>query len=357
MAQSLVGNVHEFDPAEEEWKHYAEQLSEYFIGNGIDNADKKRAILLSSVGPRTYKLLSDLVSPQTPSQKTFDELCVVLKDHYKPREPVMVSRFNFNKRDRKENKTITEYIRELRKLAKECQYGNNLSTMLRDRLAVGVNHEAIQRKLLSEEDELTFERAQTLALSIEQANDQVRKLKKEEQRVHQLKARDMHAHAGKNDRRKQPSAEKQRTTASAAADSATPVTCFCCRVQGHMKRDCKYKNATCLECKKVGHLKKTCTNKKKFGKAHYVSEDADTAEYTFSVTAGEKNQQGVSVDLSINNEEVTMEVDTGASRSLKNVDMAFLCRPRSVTIEWHIDLCTSPHNPKIHTLVSLPLYN
>ena len=76
-----MGNVHEFDPAEEEWKHYAEQLSEYFIGNGNDNADKKRVILLSSVGPCMYKLLSDLLSPQTPSQKTFDELCEVLKDH------------------------------------------------------------------------------------------------------------------------------------------------------------------------------------------------------------------------------------------------------------------------------------
>ena len=55
----------------------------------------------------------------------------------------MVSRFNFNKRNRKENETVTEYVRELRRLAKECQYGNQLNNMLRDRLAVGVNDEAI----------------------------------------------------------------------------------------------------------------------------------------------------------------------------------------------------------------------
>ena len=36
---------------------YAERLEHYFVANGIDNADVQRAILFTSVGPSTYRLI------------------------------------------------------------------------------------------------------------------------------------------------------------------------------------------------------------------------------------------------------------------------------------------------------------
>ena len=320
-SMALVGTLHEFSPEEEEWTHYAEQLSEYFIGNAIAAAEKKRAILLSSVGARTYKLLSDLVSPDAPRDKTFDELCQVLKEHYKPREPVMVSRFNFNKRNRKENETVTEYVRELRRLAKECQYGNQLNNMLRDRLAVGVNDEAIQKRLLSETEDLTFDKALKLALSIEQASTQVQRIRSDEQRVNRIRFKG----PGKAiERRNQPAAQSERR-------SAAEIQCFCCGAQGHVRRDCKHQSAVCDLCHKVGHLKRMCFQRQQYkqqkksrnrkqGKTNAVtdatsSESAEDFEYTFTV--GERSQgKAVTVPLSLDGMEVQFEVDTGASRTL-----------------------------------------
>ena len=201
----------------------------------------------------------------------------------------MVSRFNFNKRNRKENETVTEYVRELRRLAKECQYGNQLNNMLRDRLAVGVNDEAIQKRLLSETEDLTFDKALKLALSIEQASTQVQRIRSDEQRVNRIRFKG----PGKAiERRNQPAAQSERR-------SAAEMQCFCCGAQGHVRRDCKHQSAVCDLCHKVGHLKRMCfqrqqykqqkkSRNKKQGKTNAVtdaasSESAEDFEYTFTV--------------------------------------------------------------------------
>ena len=40
-----------------------EQLGFNFVANEVNDADKKRAILLSASGAETYKLLQDLIYP------------------------------------------------------------------------------------------------------------------------------------------------------------------------------------------------------------------------------------------------------------------------------------------------------
>ena len=41
------GSIGEFDSDRETWKSYTERLTQYFIANDVESADKKRAILLS----------------------------------------------------------------------------------------------------------------------------------------------------------------------------------------------------------------------------------------------------------------------------------------------------------------------
>ncbi|KAI7796507.1 hypothetical protein IRJ41_023564, partial [Triplophysa rosa] len=56
-----------------------------------------------------------------------------------------------------------------RKLAHDCNYGERLTEMLRDRLVCGINEDRIQRRLLVETD-LTFEKALKIAQAMETAN-------------------------------------------------------------------------------------------------------------------------------------------------------------------------------------------
>ena len=54
---AVHGTLSAFNPHEEDWSEYVERLSLYFTANGITTDAKKCAILLSSMGPNTFRLM------------------------------------------------------------------------------------------------------------------------------------------------------------------------------------------------------------------------------------------------------------------------------------------------------------
>ena len=133
---ALFGSMNEFDPEKEEWTQYVERLDHFFVANGIENVEKKRAILSTVIGPTTYRLLRNLLSPSRLDEKTYEELVDALKEHYNPRPSEIVQRFKFNTRFQQPEESISTYVSLLRSLAEFCNFGAALDDMLRDRLVV-----------------------------------------------------------------------------------------------------------------------------------------------------------------------------------------------------------------------------
>uniref|UniRef100_A0A1A8B3B1 Zgc:165409 n=1 Tax=Nothobranchius furzeri TaxID=105023 RepID=A0A1A8B3B1_NOTFU len=67
---AMLGTRSAFDVKEQTWEEYCEILDQFFAANKIGDEEKQRAILISMVGPATYKLMRNLVSPAKPSTKT-----------------------------------------------------------------------------------------------------------------------------------------------------------------------------------------------------------------------------------------------------------------------------------------------
>ena len=74
MATIPFGNIGEFDPDKEEWSQYATRLRYFFAANGTATEDTKKAMLLTVVGPATFKTLRSLVSPASVDDKTYKQL-------------------------------------------------------------------------------------------------------------------------------------------------------------------------------------------------------------------------------------------------------------------------------------------
>ena len=169
MAESLgLGLIGSFDADAESWTSYTERLSSYFVANGIADAAKKRAILLTACGPTTYQLMRDLLAPTLPSEKSFKDLVKLVKDHQQPTPSFIVQRFHFFTRMQQPGESINDYLAQLRKLAQHCRFGDTLNDMLRDRLVCGCRDKRLQYKLLSD-DELTYDKAIKIAKSDETA--------------------------------------------------------------------------------------------------------------------------------------------------------------------------------------------
>ena len=162
------GHLSEYSSAED-WASYTERMDQYFLANDVSDAAKKRAILLSVVGNKTYTLIRDLAAPNMPTDKKYQELVDLLTAHLEPKPSVIVERFKFNSLFRKEGETAAQFLAELRNLARHCEYGRNLDDMLRDRLMCGINDGKIQRRLLAEK-ELTLKRAWEIIRAMESAD-------------------------------------------------------------------------------------------------------------------------------------------------------------------------------------------
>ena len=218
------GSVCEFNSALEDWKTYVERLEQYFAANDVTPVGKKRAILLSACGASAYQLIRSLLSPATPNERSFAEIVAVMRDHYHPRPSIIVQRYTFNSRSRKEGESIAMYVAELKKLSTECEYGDSLNEMIRDRLVCGVNDGRIQRRLLAEPD-LTFKKAMEIAQAMEAADKNV-------QEIQGSVAQGQHVHALRKGYDKPQHAKE----------------CRHCGKRNHMEKDCRLKEAECFKC-------------------------------------------------------------------------------------------------------------
>ena len=175
--ETIHGTATQFDPQTENWTNYTERLGHYFVANGVDDAGKRKAILLAACGPATFKLIQSVVGVDALQRSTYPEIVATMKEHFDPPPSPIVQRFKFNSRMQEERESITSYLAALRALAEHCNYGDILSNMLKDRLVCGVNNAKIQNRLLAEKN-LTYHRAKELALAQETADRDTHYLKK-----------------------------------------------------------------------------------------------------------------------------------------------------------------------------------
>ena len=129
----------------------------------------------------TYELLRNLVSPSPPESLKLSELTDILKQHYEPKPLVIEERFHFHRRFQTADELIAEFMAQLRRLSKHCDFKEYLEQALRDRLVCGLRNEGIQRRLLAR----ALEIAQ--GMELEAAERNAKALKGSEAAVHKMK--------------------------------------------------------------------------------------------------------------------------------------------------------------------------
>ena len=167
----------QFDAESEDIESYLERLQEYFTAYDIkddeDNAAKRRAILLTSIGSKCFRVLKDLAFPDAPNTKTFDQLATLLREHFKPTRLKIAERYRFHSAVQQQGQSIADFVRELKKLAGTCEFTNEqLNDNLRDRFICGLRSQHVKQKLLSKN--FTFQEAVNEAIAQEAARKDVK---------------------------------------------------------------------------------------------------------------------------------------------------------------------------------------
>ena len=300
MAANIIGSLSAFQPENERIEEYLERVQLYFDANGIQE-DKQVAVLLTVIGSGTYALLSSLLAPTKPRDKSFKDLADTLRQHFDPKPIVIAERYHFYKRDQGTGESISEYLAELRRMATHCDFGTFLDQALRDRFVCGLRHQGTQKRLLSESD-LTLTKATEIARSGEAAEKQVVQFKDTSNAPVML----MSSQSSKD-------AYQQY------------VLCSRCGGNNHLAKDCRFKDALCHKCNKPGHLARMCRSKptKGYNPQQFVRPnnwvetrtDDGTNDFGLFQVQGAPPQP-FTVELSVEGRPLTFEVDTGAAVTL-----------------------------------------
>ena len=241
-ATGVIGKLESFEPGHDDWLLYTERLEQFFVANDINDDKKKVAMLLTALGANGYSLLRNLVGPDKPASKKYDELVKAMKDHLRPKPIVIAERFKFHRRNQNEAEMVAQYLAELRHLTEHCEFkADYLDEVLRDRLVCGLRNETIQRKLLTEAD-LTLKKAYDVAHGMEMAFQQASEL----QASTQLDSKTTHE-IDKIER----GVDKPRRGGP----------CYRCGRSGHVPDRCYYKGQVCRKCHKRRHIAKMCKGK------------------------------------------------------------------------------------------------
>ena len=305
-----IGTIGEFQEGREDWKQYAERLQHFMDANGITDEDRKRAVFLTVIGPKAYKLLASLVAPAKPGEKAYGDLVKVMSEHQNPPPSEIVQRFKFHTRTQGPKETVATYVAELRARGQHCGFGDSLEDMLRDRLVCGVNDERIQRRLLAEREvKLDFKRALELVQSMELAEKNSRELQ------------------SRPGARLPPQSRKDVCRVTSPEVSAL---CYRCGKPNHKPASCRFKSARCHNCGKIGHLQKVCPARKqtgevaktpKSGKVRTVQEGIqDSGEHSLVLNqVTSKMGEPIRVEVQLDGRPLSIELDTGAAASLISV--------------------------------------
>ena len=136
-----------FDPAVESVDDYKERFNFYCTAAGV-RRDRCKALFLARVGQEVFSKVKTLVSPRPLTELDLLQIMDLMKEHYKKDTIEIAERFKFFKRVQQEQEMLANYLAELRKLAKNCNFGGYLDTALHDQLVYGLRDHKIQRELL-----------------------------------------------------------------------------------------------------------------------------------------------------------------------------------------------------------------
>lgn len=268
----------EFVLAHGDWMFYIERLQLYLSLYDIEPIYHVK-VLLDSVGPETFKLISSLTSSLNVLTLSFDEIVCLVQDHLNNIPRYMADRVTFYNRRQKSTESVASYIFALEQLANVCNFGGKVLDALRDQLVTGLRDQEAQDILMSKMvGSLTFKDACKVALS---AENKTKLQPRPKPRTKTTKSETTSKNAGRKPKGKAAgnhagsklsSTNKNHLSRcnnvkSVYSDTKTSdintvnkctARCYCCGRLSHKRSHCWYRNCKCFCCGLKGHVRAVC---------------------------------------------------------------------------------------------------
>ena len=262
------------------WKKFKRAWDNYAIVARLNRFEEefKTATFLSCIGEEAMEIFEGLDFASEDERTKFDIVVKKFQDLCLGETNETYERFLFNSRQKNETETVDQYITALRTLAKTCNFCACLrDSLIRDRLVIGINNNALQKKLLQDRN-LTLAKAIDICRSSESTKQQVTKIHaNDDQAASEAEINAMFTNANKTQTGRRDGGRGGFERRDGGRD--TKIQCKYCGTSHQKKKEsCPAFGSRCRNCGRDNHFAKVCMQKRKPRNApvHGVSEDSSS---------------------------------------------------------------------------------
>ncbi|XP_062585044.1 uncharacterized protein K02A2.6-like [Saccostrea cucullata] len=289
-------------------------------GMKIDNGERKRALLLHYAGETVYDIYE---AEKKNSEPTYEATKGILKKYFEPKKNTQMEIYKFRTYKQNEGQSLDEFVTELRKLAKTCEF-QNVDKEILSQVIQNCRSNRLRRRALREPDK-SLDDILTLGRTLEIADSQATEMERES--VNKVKAKTEHRMSTRSEtgyKKKWSTSERQQKTQN------HPVMCRNCGGEfPHKQKPCPAKGKKCNSCHKLNHFAKVCRSQR-FRKSnperrvyevqdfeehkHCTDEPSSDEEYTYSIQEQVRSVRKTPMtSLKINKRHCKLMIDTGAT--------------------------------------------
>ena len=156
------------------WERWVSRLENLFVGLKIENDDCKRALLLHYAGEGVYDIYD---AEKGETEATYTATKQVLTTYFEPKKNTQMEVYQFRSYKQKEGQSLDEFVTELRKLAKTCEF-TNMGNEILSQVIQNCKSNRLRRRALREPDK-TLNDILTLGRTLEMADAHATEMKRE----------------------------------------------------------------------------------------------------------------------------------------------------------------------------------
>ena len=230
----------------ENWRKWKREFQFYLTATESDEKSNevKTSRLLTAIGERARDVYYTFTFDSEGDEMKLDKVLEKFDSYMSPKKNITYMRYRFFSYNQGDEQSTDEYVTELRSRAEHCSFGDLKSSLIRDKIVIGVHDKKVQERLLREPD-LSLEQAIQICRAAEEVKLQSKEIKGETKTSESL-VDAVNKNAQRNTNEKRP-----RTMIK---------NCKYCGKE-HFQGRCPAYNRQCGKCGKYNHFASVCMSK------------------------------------------------------------------------------------------------
>ncbi len=160
------------------WSQWRREMEVYLLASGMAEKDEKvqMAVIKHSLGSEGQKTLFTI--PGSNNIDAVEDLFQLLGNYYEPKHNIIAEWVKFVSMEQRQAESVNEFVTRLRHQATHCDFNDLTDRMLTIMLGAKAVNPKVRTLLLQQGNELSLEKATTIANSVETATTDARAIDK-----------------------------------------------------------------------------------------------------------------------------------------------------------------------------------